>query len=1633
MDPLNGLRSLLERTRSGGAGEADRQSLQRALLSGQLSVGTGHREVTVTGDVVESVIVAGDGNVLLQGADAEAVESALADLIQRIENDRSERALRDYFRALRAVATQTPNLVMEEQLAGRRVRSLDEIYTVPRFVDAKQEQSEEAKEPPALSIAEVIRAPADDPSRPLLIVGDPGTGKSTLLRHVARHAWDDPEAVGLACPSIPMIVPLRCIARATGVSVEARLRRALEEAGEFLMEEDLPPGFLRDWTRRLDARWLFLLDGLDEVSTAERPDLLRWIRTMRDMAAPMGRLVLTSRPVAAAIVDDSFGVYRLQRFTPAQTEDFARTWLGGRATNFLERLRQMRTGALAATPLLVTIAARVYEIDGNLPGRRAGLYERFVTICLEEARRRGLGEELGERLAKIVRLGLTALARSLFEEDAVNVLSSLDRKAADYLAHALQLPPAEAIADGKRFVEVLGRRSGILIRRGSESQWLHPTFGEYLAATALTDDYDAETDEARDLVAHWSDDRWREVVLFALGIWSAAEQDVTTLVRGIWRTDAEGRTFAATALAEGVRVAPPLRDAIELMLFGRARRGGLVDLIATNPHLLPLAQSLPDRKWDTTELVAQARARGGEDDLCWYVPGALAVIGRTDELLSLGRDREVAAKLRLQVCRELAQLGRNDDAAEVLVGIGRDRAHEVQFRWQAARVLGEMGRSDLAGPILLGLLRSREGIVGQAHGFARDLGRFKCTRELRAVAQDPRMLSKVRAIAATALCEQGNVESAVQFVRDDRLDVEDRIDTAVALGSLGRDEDAMAALREFIHDPAVEEAADRRKRDEARALYPGFVESTEKMAAVLGKESSLFRSGVREKSVEAIRRLGHADELRSLLRNEDWRVQLAAAKALGELGQGADAFDLVMERVEEAEKRTTGQTYDAEASEILKRAVEALGALRNQAAAPKLLAILRAADGISAEGEEAAKALKGLDRREELLDVVRDEALEIMVRTWAGEMLGELGVAEGPRIIASEPGAFEWKRVDAAKALARLGHTAEATEVLEQLANDASLDDADRDTARLAMLEIRPAEAAPTLVELVHRGTADLGARESAINSLAAHERNDDLVALARDATVARQLRARAARLLSSPVALRPLVDDAELDGLVRAAAAIALGEAGDADGATAALVGIVRNPELDRETRQQSARALAELKRVDELQAVIHDPELDATIRASAALGLADIGQRDPLWSLARESDVDEAVGMAAAQGLHLLGRDDDLLALTEDTRLRPIVRITAAAGLTEGLAAESASSFLRSVCRDARSLPRDRQEAAGVLAKLGEVAVVEPVLEELMRDRSIDPAVQQRAGATLGDLGRHVDEVAACQVSLAQDTGIDLAVRTAALKTLEQLDRDDEVASGLFSIARDPSVATHLRKMTAQMLAQHDRRDDLVMLVRDGTGGEVANLAIRLLEGLKAGEELTTLARDQAMDDDDRICAAGGAVRLGRADEVVPMLLELGLDDARNGLVRYSAAVFLHQSGRTEDGVGILVAVARGGNETAAIAEQAIATLTQLKRIEELAALGEDATLDGWVRAHAASGLSELDRGDDALTIFLKLLCDPQAESGLRSTIADALGGSGSPDVLRSLEERSKALDGEALELANAAIGRLRRHLKE
>ena len=347
----------------------------------------------------------------------------------------------------------------------------------------------------------------------------------------------------------------------------------------------LPPGWVH---RQLDTgRVLLLVDGVDELVTAQRPAVRRWLRGLL-AEYPHVQVVVTARPGAADrswLAAEGFAPVLLERMSPLDVAAFCRRWhdamrdaaqrcavaLPCRADELPEYeralLRQFdgrrHLRGLASSPLLCAmLCALNLDRRQQLPPDRMALYRDALALLLErrDAERevpasRAVVLDAGSKLAILQHVAwrLSLAGRAELPRD--NVLEMVRRAVA-------RMPNVEYSAQD--VLHHLLERSGV-IREPVLGQvdFVHRTFQEYLTAKEAVEDQAVEA-----LVTRAHLDQWWETIVMAVG--HATPERRAALLNGVLdRADTEPRhgrrlrLLAAACLDTAQMVAPEVTSRVE--------------------------------------------------------------------------------------------------------------------------------------------------------------------------------------------------------------------------------------------------------------------------------------------------------------------------------------------------------------------------------------------------------------------------------------------------------------------------------------------------------------------------------------------------------------------------------------------------------------------------------------------------------------------------------------------------------------------------------------------------------------------------------------------------------------------------------------------------------------------------------------------------------------------------------------------------------------------------------------------------------------------------------------------------------------------------------------------------------------
>lgn len=414
-------------------------------------------------------------------------------------------------RAYRA-ALHRPVLTLGEASEGLCLPTLGEAYVNPEFrvaeAVAAERLAEESwwNEQPVRGdlegfLAGHLTAPQAAVA-PLLLLGQPGSGKSVLTQVLAARL-----------PAEEFLV-VRVMLRE--VAADADLQTQIEDAVRSATGESLAwPDLARSAG---GALLVVLLDGFDELLQAtgvSQTDYLKRVAAFQAREADQGRpvaVVVTSRTAVADRAQPVPGMVALQLepFGDAHISHWLGIWNDTNAAAFAARgllplapQTALAHADLASQPLLLLMLA-LYDADANALQRsdahlgKAELYERLLTRFAErEIGKTGASLPAAEFADAVERelLRLSVVAFAMFsrgrqwvsetelDADLNALLGPVDPQAAPAGLRA-QLSAAQVVVGRFFFVyEAQATRDNAPLKT---YEFLHATFGEYLIARLIT-------------------------------------------------------------------------------------------------------------------------------------------------------------------------------------------------------------------------------------------------------------------------------------------------------------------------------------------------------------------------------------------------------------------------------------------------------------------------------------------------------------------------------------------------------------------------------------------------------------------------------------------------------------------------------------------------------------------------------------------------------------------------------------------------------------------------------------------------------------------------------------------------------------------------------------------------------------------------------------------------------------------------------------------------------------------------------------------------------------------------------------------------------------------------------------------
>jgi len=414
-------------------------------------------------------------------------------------------------------------------LGMREAVGLESVYTAVQFLDEQQIRSFESIQ----NLEEAYRQAKKrsfqkqdcqkqeglkiaNQKQYLMVLGQPGAGKSTFLRKIGLEALKRQKG-GFEHARIPVFIELKSF-KSSEIDIEKLIVEEFSICG-FPSSEQFIAKALEQ------GKLLILLDGLDEVPTVNTNEVISKIQNFVDRYYK-NRFIVSCRTAAYRNNFQRFTDVKLADFDDTQIEQFIGNWFqsevdkqAGTAQKCWELLQKPEYAAakeLAHTPLLLTFLCLTYDRSQNFPNNRSVLYKEALRILLQEwaADKRIQKEEIYQGLStELEESLLSEIAHTGFEADKLFFSQrEVVEEIKTFLAGNLNAPKH---LDGEAVLKAMAVQQGILVERAEEVySFSHLTLQEYLTAQYIADNNLIE----QLVTCHLSDARWREVFLLVAGL-----------------------------------------------------------------------------------------------------------------------------------------------------------------------------------------------------------------------------------------------------------------------------------------------------------------------------------------------------------------------------------------------------------------------------------------------------------------------------------------------------------------------------------------------------------------------------------------------------------------------------------------------------------------------------------------------------------------------------------------------------------------------------------------------------------------------------------------------------------------------------------------------------------------------------------------------------------------------------------------------------------------------------------------------------------------------------------------------------------------------------------------------------------
>ncbi|MGF1522369.1 MAG: NACHT domain-containing protein [Leptolyngbyaceae cyanobacterium] len=357
----------------------------------------------------------------------------------------------------------------------------------------------------------------------LIILGEPGGGKTTFLRSIGIEAISGKQGLYTG-EKLPIFFELKFFDK----NIDTLFSHLLSQLFPSPFFKDYPI-FEEPFLQALEeGKFIFLLDGLDEVPKDNLNYVLEEIERLIDMY-PNNQFIVSCRTASRVCMRHFFEV-EVTGFGNLQIREFITKWFSKeeidiklntaeKCWTLLNQPSYQSAKELAKTPLLLAFLCMNYDRSQSLPSNRASLYNQALDVILEKwaASKRidysssGISESFSVESQKAF---LSWLAFFSFRADRLYFDKKTTIKAIEsFLDEKIGTPESSKAKD---VLEIFTAQQGVLYEQARDVfSFCHLTIQEFLVARYIFQNYHRFR---RFLTRLLVERRWREVFLLFAGL-----------------------------------------------------------------------------------------------------------------------------------------------------------------------------------------------------------------------------------------------------------------------------------------------------------------------------------------------------------------------------------------------------------------------------------------------------------------------------------------------------------------------------------------------------------------------------------------------------------------------------------------------------------------------------------------------------------------------------------------------------------------------------------------------------------------------------------------------------------------------------------------------------------------------------------------------------------------------------------------------------------------------------------------------------------------------------------------------------------------------------------------------------------